>query len=101
MKNIWTAIMTIMLVLFVYRLWFSDGSISNIYILEQYHQHLQTQIAEQKAHNKQLRRQVDSIKNDLNAVEEHARRELMMIRDDEYLFVPQITISSDAVSTNK
>ncbi len=75
-----------LLVLLQYRLWVGDGSLAEVWDLYQ-------QVETQKAENRQLRErnqaldaEVRDLKQGLEAIEERAREELGMIRDDETFY---------------
>ena len=70
-------------VLLQYKLWFGDASVSDVMELKQ-------TIKEQQAKNEQIKQQnavlaaeVEDLKTGLEAIEERARSELGMIKEDE------------------
>ena len=84
------AILIIALVLLQAKLWLGEGGYRDV-------QRLRERVAEQeeenaalKARNETLRAEVEDLREGLDAVEERARSELGMIREDEefYLVVP-------------
>ena len=75
-----------LLVLLQYKLWVGDGSLADVWNLYQ-------QVEAQKEENRQLRErnqaleaEVADLKQGLEAIEERAREELGMVRDDETLY---------------
>ena len=75
-----------LLVLLQYRLWVGDGSLAEVWNLYQ-------QVEEQTQENQQLRErnqaleaEVKDLKQGLEAIEERAREELGMVRDDETFY---------------
>ena len=79
----------VLLVLFLllqYRLWWGDGSFADVWNLHQ-------DVAEQRAENDRLRErnealdaEVTDLKQGLEAIEERAREELGMIKEDEIFY---------------
>jgi len=87
-------LLIVLLVLLQYRLWVGDGSLAEVWDLYR-------QVETQKAENRQLRErnqaldaEVRDLKQGLEAIEERAREELGMIRDDETFY--QIIEKPDA-----
>lgn len=79
-------LLVILLVLLQYRLWVGDGSLAEVWGLYQ-------QVETQKAENRELRErnqaleaEVQDLKQGLDAIEERAREELGMTRDDETFY---------------
>ena len=79
-------LLVILLVLLQYRLWVGDGSLAEVWGLYR-------QVETQKAENRELRErnqaleaEVKDLKQGLGAIEERAREELGMIRDDETFY---------------
>jgi cell division protein FtsB len=75
-----------LLVLLQYKLWVGDGSLAEVWKLYQ-------QVEAQKAENRQLRdrnqaleAEVRDLKQGLEAIEERAREELGMVREDETFY---------------
>lgn len=80
------ALLVILLLVIQQRLWFGDGGLHEIKVRE-------AEIAEREAHNAKLRERnaalqadVDNLKEGLEAIEERARSELGMIREDETFY---------------
>ncbi|TCK18431.1 cell division protein FtsB [Thiogranum longum] len=79
-------LLVILLVLLQYRLWVGDGSLAEVWGLYQ-------QVEAQKAENRELHErnqaleaEVQDLKQGLDAIEERAREELGMTRDDETFY---------------
>jgi cell division protein FtsB len=79
-------LLVILLALLQYKLWFGDGSMADVWDLYR-------QVETQKAENQQLRErnqaleaEVEDLKQGLEAIEERAREELGMIREDETFY---------------
>ncbi len=86
MKVIW-AIMVVLILLLQVRLWVGEGSFAQVWALEQ-------SIAEQKSENRELATrnerlyaEVRNLRNEQGAVEERARMNLGLIREDETFFL--------------
>ncbi|MBD3669255.1 MAG: cell division protein FtsB [Gammaproteobacteria bacterium] len=80
------AALIVLLVLLQYRLWFGDGSLLEVW-------QLQNQIEEQRAENDKLRErnaaleaEVKDLKQGLEAIEERARSELGLIKKGETFY---------------
>jgi cell division protein FtsB len=69
-----------------YRLWFGDGSIAQINEYQQRLDDLQQEVDKKNLRNEALRAEVLDIKKGQEAIEERAREELGMIREDETFF---------------
>jgi len=80
-------------ILFIYlqiRLWVGEGSLAEVTTLEQEISQQKTEIEKLKQRNAALQAEVDSLKTNLEAVEERARSDLGMIRDGEvYYQIPE------------
>ena len=80
------------LVLFValgtvqYRLWVGDGSLAEVWRLEQAIEAQRTENAGLKARNVELIEEVQDLKQGLAAIEARARRELGMVGEGEVYF---------------
>jgi len=79
-------ILIVLLVLLQYKLWLGDGSLAEVWQLYQ-------QVELQKEENHQLRErnqaleaEVQDLKQGLEAIEERAREELGMVREDETFY---------------
>jgi cell division protein FtsB len=69
-----------------YRLWFGDGSIAQIYAYQQRLDDLKEQIEEKRLRNEALYAEVVDLRKGQEALEERARDELGMIKDNETFF---------------
>ena len=80
-------------ILFIYlqiRLWVGEGSLAEVTTLEHEISQQKTEIEKLKQRNAALQAEVDSLKTNLEAVEERARSDLGMIRDGEvYYQIPE------------
>ncbi len=79
-------LLLVLLLVLQYRLWVGDGSLAEVWDLYQ-------QVEAQKEENRRLRErnqaldaEVKDLKQGLEAIEERAREELGMIRDDEVFY---------------
>lgn len=84
------AILIIALVLLQAKLWLGEGGYSDVQRLRERVVEQEEENAVLKARNETLRAEVEDLREGLEAVEERARSELGMIREDEefYLVVP-------------
>lgn len=69
-----------------YRLWFGDASIGQVRQYQQRLDSLKLQAQEKEERNAALYAEIEDIKNGREAIEERARYELGMIKDDETFF---------------
>ncbi len=86
------AILILLLVALQYRLWFGDGSLSEVVQLSRELEIQKQRLAELEARNRMLEAQVLDLQNGLDAFEEKARNDLGMIKQGETFFqivVPQ------------
>lgn len=81
-----TIAFVLLFVVLQYRLWFGQHSVSDY--LQRSHQLEQQQLANEELakRNRLLLADVDDLRQGLEAIEERARNELGMIRDDEVFF---------------
>lgn len=86
MKLLW-AIMVVLILLLQVRLWVGEGSFAQVWTLER-------SIAEQReentklaTRNERLYAEVRNLRNEQSAVEERARMNLGLVRDDETFFL--------------
>ena len=91
------AILLLVLVLLQLKMWFGEGSIRDVRRLEQ---RVEQQALENEAlalRNRELQAEVEDLRQGLEAVEERARSELGMIKEDEefYQVVPGQKNESD------
>ena len=75
--------LVILLLVLQYRLWVGEGSFAEVVSLQRDIEEQQAELERLRARNQALQAEVDSLKNDLEAVEERARSDLGMIREDE------------------
>lgn len=97
-----TALLLILLVLLQYRLWFGKNSVPDYYALQE---SVARQIAANdklKQRNKLLYADTDDLKLGSEAIEERARNELGMIKENETFFrlIPRKRNESDDNSNN-
>ena len=81
-----TTLLLILLVLLQYRLWIGNGSLTEVHHLEQVKQ---AQILENRQlteRNQSLAAEVFDLKQGYEAIEERARSEMGMIKDDETFY---------------
>ena len=76
-----------MLLLLQVRLWFGEGSLAQRAALEAQIEQQRDLNGELAERNKQLARDVQSLKKDLSAIEERARSELGLIKQGEHFFL--------------
>jgi len=69
-----------------YRLWVGDGSIAQINQYQQELDELKQEVDEKNQRNEALRAEVLDIQKGQEAIEERAREELGMIKEDETFF---------------
>lgn len=69
------------------RLWIGDGSLAEVWQLNSAIDRQQTENRLLEERNKRLRAEVKNLKEGLDAVEERARTQLGMIREDETFFL--------------
>ncbi|MDG1732687.1 MAG: cell division protein FtsB [Thalassotalea sp.] len=81
-----TVILIMFLVLLQYRLWFGKNSVPDYFVLKENVALQLTQNDKLQQRNKLIYADIDDLKNGLQAVEERARNELGMIKEDETFF---------------
>ena len=86
MKILLTSLAIILLSLQL-QLWFGEGSVRSLSLLKSELADQQAVNADLQARNRLLEIEVVDLKNGLEAVEERARSELGMIRDDEVFYL--------------
>jgi len=79
-------IIILLIVLLQYRLWFGDGSIAQIKVYQQRLHEVQKKVEEKKQRNEALNAEIVDLKKGQEAIEERAREELGMIKEDETFF---------------
>jgi cell division protein FtsB len=94
--RILAAVLMGLMVFLQYRLWFGDGGIAEGVRLQEKIVVEKARNAELKARNDRLEHQVLELRNGHLAVEQHAREELGVVKDDETYF--QFVEPSEPVS---
>ena len=89
-----TIILAVLLLLLQYDLWVGDGSIANVWRLQQSLEVQQAENQKLRERNAALEAEVRDLKQGMEAIEARARNELGMIRKDE-TFVQIINKKSD------
>ena len=84
--RVFTAILLILLVLLQYRLWFGKNSVPDYLVLKENVVRQQSANEKLQQRNKLLFADTDDLKLGLEAIEERARNELGMIKDNETFF---------------
>ncbi|MEY8213513.1 MAG: cell division protein FtsB [Colwellia sp.] len=84
--RIFTAILLILLVLLQYRLWFGKNSVPDYLVLKENVVRQQSANEKLQQRNKLLFADTDDLKLGLEAIEERARNELGMIKENETFF---------------
>jgi len=84
--RVFTAILLILLILLQYRLWFGKNSVPDYLILIENVVRQQSANEKLQQRNKLLFADTDDLKLGLEAIEERARNELGMIKDNETFF---------------
>lgn len=83
----------LMLVVLQYRLWVGEGSLAEVYNLKQEIDEQKQLLQQLEKRNSALQAEVIDLKRGLEAIEERARSELGMIKEDEVFY--QITAPVD------
>lgn len=86
MKLLW-AIMVVFILLLQVRLWVGEGSFAQVWTLEKSIAEQRGENAELATRNERLYAEVRNLRNEQSAVEERARKNLGLIRDDETFFL--------------
>lgn len=94
-----TAFFVLLLVLLQYRLWFGNGSMTEVHHLEKQISQMEEKNQQLKERNLSLTAEVHDLKQGEEAIEERARSEMGMIKYDE-TFYQIIDYSSSQVSSN-
>ncbi|MFD1218205.1 MULTISPECIES: septum formation initiator family protein [Microbulbifer] len=81
------SILTVMLLITQYRLWVGDGSFAEVTRLERQLNDQQQKNAALERENRQLLREVRSLKHGTDGVEAKARYDLGLIKEGETLFI--------------
>jgi cell division protein FtsB len=80
------AIIVLLIIHFQYRIWVGDGSIAEIDAYQHRLNDLQKQAEEKRQRNEALYAEVLDLRKGQEAIEERAREELGMIKEDETFF---------------
>jgi cell division protein FtsB len=80
------SIITVLIILLQYRLWYGDGGIREIQAYQQRLDDLNVQVEENRERNEALYAEVEDLRKGQEALEERARDELGMIREGETFF---------------
>jgi len=89
MIRVLIAILLVMLIVLQYRLWVGEGSLAEVYNLRQEIDKQKQELLRLRKRNGALQAEVSDLKRGLDAIEERARSELGMIKEDEVFY--QIT----------
>jgi len=79
-------LLLLVLVLLQYRIWVGGGSFAEVWDLYQQVKTQQEENQQLQERNQALEAEVDDLKQGLDAIEERAREELGMIKDDETFY---------------
>lgn len=88
-------IMSVLLLLLQFKLWFGDASVRDVLNLKQTVKEQQAKNEQVKQRNAVLAAEVEDLKTGLEAIEERARSELGMIKKDE-TFIHIVESESEA-----
>ena len=80
------SIIIVLIALLQYRLWYGDGGIEEVKAYQQRLDDLQEQVEEKRARNEALYAEVEDLRKGQEGLEERARDELGMIREEETFF---------------
>nr|WP_297403667.1 septum formation initiator family protein [uncultured Marinobacter sp.] len=86
MKLLW-ALMIVLILLLQVRLWVGEGSFAQVWALQQSITEQRDENAELAVRNERLYAEVRNLRNQKGAVEERARMNLGLIREDETFFL--------------
>ncbi|MBW4936587.1 septum formation initiator family protein [Marinobacter sp. F4206] len=86
MKLLWTT-MVVLIILLQVRLWVGEGSFAQVWALEQSIAEQRAENAELATRNERLYAEVRNLRGERGAVEERARMNLGLIREDETFFL--------------
>ncbi|MCB1857019.1 MAG: cell division protein FtsB [Gammaproteobacteria bacterium] len=79
-------ILVVMLLTLQYRLWVGEGSMAEVYSLKREIEQQKQVLVRLRQRNDALQAEVADLKEGLDAIEERARSELGMIREDEVFY---------------
>ena len=85
MKNL-LLLLVLLLVYLQYRLWFGDGSLSEVWELHQDVELQRHEHVELRERNAALEAEVTDLQQGLDAIEEHAREDLGMVKKGETFY---------------
>ena len=91
------AVLIVMFIVLQYRLWFGDGSLSEVVQLSRELEEQKAKLRELEERNRILEAQVLDLQNGLDAFEEKARNDLGMIKEGE-TFIQLIPPESEAAN---
>jgi cell division protein FtsB len=80
------AVLLILLLSLQYKLWFGDGGLIKVWRLNETVEQQQAENKKLKERNQSLEAEVRDLKQGLEAIEERARSELGMIKEDETFY---------------
>jgi len=84
--KIFIAIIVLLIIHFQYRIWLGDGSLAQIDAYQHRLDDLKAQVEEKRERNEALYAEVLDLRKGQEAIEERARDELGMIKEDETFF---------------
>jgi len=94
-----TALFVLLLILLQYRLWFGNGSLTEVHHLEDQISKVEQENESLKERNLSLAAEVHDLKQGHDAIEERARSEMGMIKYDE-TFYQIVDYSGSQTNTN-
>ena len=80
------AILVLLLLVLQYRLWMGDSSVREVWRLQQAVEQQRQENQRLRARNQALEAEVNDLKQGVDAIEERARSELGMIKNDETFY---------------
>lgn len=86
MIKILIAVLLAMLIVLQYRLWVGEGSLAEVHSLRQEIDDQKRELLRLEKRNGALQAEVSDLKSGLDAIEERARSELGMIKEDEVFY---------------
>lgn len=89
MTRVLIGVLLVMLIVLQYRLWVGEGSLAEVHNLRQEIDEQKRELLRLESRNGALQAEVSDLKRGLEAIEERARSELGMIKEDEVFY--QIT----------
>ena len=85
MKNL-LLLLLLLLVYLQYQLWFGDGSLQDVWVLHQEVEMQRLENVELRERNAALQAEVTDLQQGLDAIEEHAREDLGMVKKGETFY---------------